>query len=314
MKNGYQDFFKAAQKNTGLTTGKPSKQAKQKFELKDRTKAHKPSRSGSPEDQMRAVLAERAKTRKSNSLRKKREMPIFPVICTTLAIVACAVGYFRPDLADKVIGKVEIGAFGNAEAAEDKTKAVEALKAPPAKTTDAKVEGAATPAATAPVAKTDEVPNFKEWTPEELSFFNKLNDRKNELDQRESELSRMEEELQRQKTELDQKIKQLESMRVEISKTLKTRVASDQVKVDKLVEVYSSMKPQQAAKVIETLNEDLAIEVLDKLKKKSAAEILNMMDSKKARRLSELMTGYQRTPAAEEAGEGAGEAAGDTKN
>ena len=149
--------------------------------------------------------------------------------------------------------------------------------------------------------KKSDAPDIKEWTPEELSFFNKLNDRKIELDQRESELSRLEEELQRQKAELDGKIKQLESMRVEISKTLKTRVATDQVKVDKLVDVYSNMKPQQAAKVIENLDEDLAVEVLDKLKKKNAAEILNVMDSKKARRLSELMTGYQRTPASAEA-------------
>ncbi|HVK61825.1 MAG TPA: hypothetical protein VM432_09760 [Bdellovibrionales bacterium] len=288
MKNGYQDFFKEAQRAKGVSSGKS---AKPKFELKERPRA-KATSNLSPEDHMRAVLAARAKERKTKAIGKKREMPVFPVICMAVAIISCAVGYLRPDLADAIIGKVEIGAFGNAEAAEPKKETPAA-----AKVADAKVEAAATTAATSTVAAKEEVPNFKNWSPEELSFFNKLNDRKKELDLRESELSRMEEELQRQKAELDEKIKQLESMRTEISKTLKTRVATDQVKVDKLVDFYSNMKPQQAAKVIETLNEDLAIEVLDKMKKKNAAEILNMMDSKKARRLSELLTGYQRSPA-----------------
>jgi flagellar motility protein MotE (MotC chaperone) len=136
----------------------------------------------------------------------------------------------------------------------------------------------------------------KGWSDEEMSFFKKLNDRKKEQDLREAELNKMEEELQRQKVELDEKIKRLEAMRGEISQTLKARVASDQEKVDKLVQMYSSMKPQQASKIIESLNEDLAVEVLDKMKKKSAAEIMNAMDSKKAQRLSELLTGYQRMP------------------
>lgn len=307
MKNGYQDFFKQAQRASGTPVGKkpsPTKSSKPKFDLRQESaRPSKPSRIGSPEDQMREVLAQRARERKAKSLRKKREMPVFPVICTVVALVSCAVGYMRPDIADAVIGRVEIGAFGNAEAAEDKSvkpKSEEAKPAEAAKAADAKVEGTATNAATTTAAKKEEVPNFKDWSPEELSFFNKLNDRKNELDLREAELARLEEELQRQKAELDEKIKQLESMRVDISKTLKTRVANDQVKVDKLVDFYSSMKPQQAAKVIETLNEDLAVEVIDKMKKKSAAEILNSMDSKKARRLSELLTGYQRTPASAE--------------
>ena len=138
------------------------------------------------------------------------------------------------------------------------------------------------------------------WTPEEVALFQKLDERKKTLDLKETELQKLEEELQKQKAELDEKIKKLEGMRGEISKTLQTRVADDQVKVDKLVEFYSNMKPQQASKVIETLNEDLAVEVLDKMKKKVAAEIMNMMDAKKARRLSELLTGYQRTPASDE--------------
>ena len=211
-----------------------------------------------------------------------------------IATVSCTVGFLKPELADQIMSHVEISAFG-------KAKAEEKSKAPAAKSADTKVESSGKPLASVDASKSEPPPDFRTWTNDELSFFNKLNDRKKELDLREADLNKLEDELQKQKLELDGKIKQLEGMRAEISKTLKTRVAVDQEKVEKLVQFYSTMKPPQAAKVIESLNEDLAVEVIDKMKKKNAAEIMNALDPKKARRLSELLTGYQRSPSSLEA-------------
>jgi flagellar motility protein MotE (MotC chaperone) len=288
---------------------------------------------GSPEEQLRLELARRLKAKKNKAIRQRQKFPVFPTVCVTAALVSCTVGYFRPDLYDAAtkvfhqyvgtyiepLGQyVDIGFFGSANAAaseghkaagaksETKHDAAkseanhDAAKGVPAGEKSAEGANVAgeIAAATNGEAKEENVPNIRNWTPEELSFFNKLNERKKELDLREAELTKLDEELQKQKEELDEKIKQLEAMRSQISQTLKSRVATDQQKVDKLVDFYSNMKPQQAAKVIETLNEDLSVEVLDKMKKKNAAEILNAMDAKKARRLSELLAGYQRTPAA----------------
>jgi len=100
--------------------------------------------------------------------------------------------------------------------------------------------------------------------------------------------------LQRQKVELDKRIVQLEEMRTQIAQVLKERVEVDQEKVNKLVDLYSNMKPKQAADVIGTINEDLAVEVLAKMKKKNAAEIMNLLSPDKARVLSEKYTGYRR--------------------
>lgn len=229
------------------------------------------------------------KSRRQSIRRKRQKFPTGPVAFTAVAAVFCALFYYQGDAIEGYLGKIEIGFFSPARAADSKAGA-----AKPAGTSKPET---AKPAAAEVAAKPNTVPNIKQWTPEELSFFSKLNDRKIELDQREAELVKLEEELQKRKAELDERLKQLEATRSEISKTLKSRVESDQQKVTKLVEFYSSMKPQQAAKVIETLNEDLAVEVLDKMKKKSAAEILNMMGAKKARKLSELLTGYQRSTA-----------------
>lgn len=286
--SGYDKFFKEAGKASGLVTGRPaSKKAssgQRQFALKN---------EGTAEDRLRQEIAKRAKARRSVSLKKRQKFPLFAAVVAIIALISCTIGFLKPDLADNLMSHIEIGAFGKANA-ETKTEP----KKPEAKTEPKPSEGAVGAAKSAE-AKAEPPADFRTWSNEELGFFNKLNDRKKELDQREADLAKLEEELQKQKAELDEKIKQLDSMRADISKTLKTRVAVDQEKVDKLVQFYSTMKPQQAAKVIESLSEDLAVEVIDKMKKKSAAEIMNAMDAKKARRLSELLTGYQRSPASE---------------
>ncbi len=316
--SGYDKFFKEAGKASGLMTGRPAPKVKASTKSQFKISKDSPSekRTGTAEDRLRQEVALRARNRKAIAARKRKAFPVFPAIIAVIAIVSCTIGFVRPELADQVLSHIEIGAFGKANAAEtaDAKKAEAAKLAKESKSLASKQAAAAVNAVTAvnagaagdakivsglEAAKAGVTPDIRNWTPDELSFFNKLDDRKKELDVRESELAKLEEELQKQKAELDEKIKQLEGMRADISKTLKTRVAVDQEKVDKLVQFYSTMKPQQAAKVIESLNEDLAVEVIDKMKKKSAAEIMNALDPKKARRLSELMTGYQRGPAAD---------------
>jgi flagellar motility protein MotE (MotC chaperone) len=83
-------------------------------------------------------------------------------------------------------------------------------------------------------------------------------------------------------------------MRRDIASVLKERVQSDETQVNKLVDLYSTMKPKQAADIIGSLQEDLAVEVLGKMKKKNAAEVMNLLPADKARGLSEKLTGYKR--------------------
>lgn len=295
MANGYDKFFKDAKnarKETGSeprkkTSGRAKSSVKSgaKFQLDARREQGMSRAPMSPEEQLREMLAERVKEKRKSITRKRQKFPVFPTICLVVATVSAAVGYFAPESVDGLLNRVEIGFLGQASAAP-----------PEAKSTAPAPTQAEKPAETKAEPASEEVPDVRSWSAEELSFFNKLNDRKKELDLREAELNKLEEELQRQKVTLDQKIKELEAMRTQISQTLKARVETDQEQVEKLVQFYSNMKPQQAAKVIETINEDLAVEVLDKMKKKNAAEIMNLMDAQKAKRLSEVLTGYQRLP------------------
>ncbi len=295
MKSGYEKFFQEAQRASGLDE-----------ERLGETRAPQKNR---PTPRETAVEKLRRNQRR-RALGRRKPFPLYPVLSTGALFALVAVAYHYSDHVDELLSKVEVGFLGQANAKTNSAAGAGEKAEPEAKAAEKAAEKSAgeekktaKDAATNVAEKPTETLNVKQWTPEELSFFSKLSDRKKELDLREAELVKLEEELQKRKVELDEKLKALEAMRADISKTLKSRVATDQGKVDKLVQVYSSMKAAQAAKVIETLNEDLAVEVLDKMKKKSAAEILDMMNAKKARRLSELLTGYERTPAAQEAEE-----------
>lgn len=132
---------------------------------------------------------------------------------------------------------------------------------------------------------------------DDADYLFKLAERKQQLDQREADLNKLAEHLEKQKSELSEKLVKLDEMRDKISKTLQERIKADDAKVDTLVQMYSNMKPAQAAKIFETLDEDLVIEVLGRMKKKNAADILNLIKTEKAQVLAERYTGY-RAPAA----------------
>ena len=218
--------------------------------------------------------------------RKLKNFPFTPLISGT-ALVAILLAYLaRPELMDQLVKHVEVRFIGQV-VAEEKPAARKNLpnrnqpaaeKLPERKTRRRK-SGAE--AKDAPVS-------------EDVSYIEKLRQRKEELDLREKELNQLEEELQRQKVEVDQRIRQLEQIRRDIASHLKERVDADETQVNKLVDLYSSMKPKQAADVIASLQEDLAVQVLGKMKKKNAAEVMNLLPAEKARGLSEKLTGYKR--------------------
>ncbi|MBX3023128.1 MAG: hypothetical protein KF799_15740 [Bdellovibrionales bacterium] len=258
----YQQFFKKAQ------------DVKRGTDMKFKVKS-KPAE----QSELELRRAVRMKTRRKNPV------PWRAVIALALSLGASGFYLAAPEYFEQLIDRIEVRAMGSASASEA-GKAAEKSASGATKTekaAGAEVHG-----------EKGKGPDEKHAGTQDLSHFEKLKQRKEELDMREKELSELEEELQRQKVELDKRIVQLEEMRSQIAQVLKDRVEVDQEKVTKLVDLYSNMKPKQAADVIGTINEDLAVEVLAKMKKKNAAEIMNLLSPEKARVLSEKYTGYRR--------------------
>lgn len=282
MKTGYDQFFKNARKaaNDGEVT-KPSRQfstSNVHFELSD-------------EDIEKQLKLRMGMKPKAKPKKRRKSIPWKLVGVSFLGLMATAWGFQNYDQVEHYVKRIEISFLGSANAEE-------APKAKPAAAAGEKKEAAgAKPEGGTEVAKNDAPPTGegkKALGDEEIDHLSKLNDRKKELDEREEELNRMEQELAVQKEELDKRLKDLEDVRRGISTVLEEKVKGDDKKIDTLVQMYSDMKPPQAAKVFETMDEDLAVDILGRMKKKNAADIMNLLKPEKAQVLSEKFAGYKR--------------------
>jgi flagellar motility protein MotE (MotC chaperone) len=268
MKNGYDQFFDKAKKTRGPKAS-VTKANKQPSPKADPTSA---------EQYLRAALHVREKSQRS-----RKNTPWTAIIMSLGIVSFAALGYFYPNKLESVLSEFNITLFSSVEAADGKANPAQA-----------KAGGGDKNAAATDLATNVQCPEAKGYTEEELSHFNKLNERKKELDLREAELTSLEEELHKQKLEIETRISKLEQIRENVATVLKERVGIDEQRVATLVDFYSNMKPKQAAEIIATLNEDLAVEILGKMKKKNAADILNLLEPAKARTFSEKFTGYKR--------------------
>ena len=267
MKTGYDQFFKQAQKV-----------AAKKAPLK-------PVDSRSMAKQLRGKQEQRIAKKAKKPIRWKMAAMSF------LGLIITVSGLLKMDQIESFVQKIEVNVMGTAYA-ED-TKAAKAdSKTKPEGEAGKKVEGKDGKAKEETADATAAAP--KEFSQEEINHFAKLNDRKRELDSREEELNRMEQELQTQKTELEKRMSELEQTRKNISTVLEEKVQGDDKKIENLVQLYSNMKPQQAAKAFEDMDEGLAVDILGRMKKKNAAEIMNLVKAEKVKILSEKYAGYKR--------------------
>lgn len=219
--------------------------------------------------QVEASLRQKAGVKKS---RKKASVPWKMIVFSVVGFLVAGAGLVHADQLEDFLKRVEIGSFGQAFAQ---------TPTPPAPTPP--------PAASAAPAAAERQP-----TSNQIDHLSKLSDRQRELEARAEELSRQEAELAQMKIELEKRLQELEGMRQQISEILAERVKVDEEKVETLVQMYSNMKPPQAAKIFESLDEDLAVELLSRMKKKNAADIMNLLPPEKAQIFSERYAGYKR--------------------
>ena len=259
MKNGYNDFFQAAKS----VKKNPSQIPPVKVKISSKTIPVNPIQK---------------------KIRKKGGTTSYKSLLTLgVGFVLTGWGYLYLDELLSVIDRVQVSPMSFSEAANSGEKnstdqGIDKEK----NAADSKSEKTLTDEAKAQIVS------------ENPSHYTKLNERKVELDRREQELNELESELHEQRKEVEARIRKLEEIRSQIGQVLKERVEIDEEKVKKLVEFYSDMKPQNAAKIIATLNEDLAVEILGKMKKKNAADILNLLNPDKAQVLTEKFAGYKR--------------------
>lgn len=124
------------------------------------------------------------------------------------------------------------------------------------------------------------------FTSAEIEVLQELAKRRQELDDREGKLSIKESSLNVLEDSIKEKLEDLYKMQQNMALVVDQYNKHEEEKVARLVKIYESMKPVEAAAIFERLDDDVLIEVASRMKEAKIALILAKMDPGKAKELT----------------------------
>lgn len=128
-------------------------------------------------------------------------------------------------------------------------------------------------------------------SPAELRIIQSLSARRVELDARDADLASMLPLMTAAEQKLDAKVAALAAVKAEVQALLGQVGEREQAEVDRLVAVYSAMRPREAARVFATLNDDVRLPVAAAMRPRALAAVMAQMEPAAARELTEKLAG-----------------------
>ena len=126
-------------------------------------------------------------------------------------------------------------------------------------------------------------------SPAELRIIQSLSNRRIELDARDTDLASMLPLMATAEQKLDAKVAALEVVKAEVQALLGQVDDKEKAETDRLVAVYSAMRPREAARVFATLDDDVRLPVAAAMRPRSLAAIMAQMEPDAARVLTEKL-------------------------
>ncbi|SFJ93272.1 Flagellar motility protein MotE, a chaperone for MotC folding [Desulfomicrobium apsheronum] len=114
-----------------------------------------------------------------------------------------------------------------------------------------------------------------------------------DLNAREQALAKKEAELKALEAQVDQKLTTLRELEIRMQNLIDSAASIQDEKMVHLIDVYSNMKPKQAAVVLQTLEEPIAVRILAGMSGRKAGEILSSVRADRAAALSAALTRLQ---------------------
>lgn len=114
-------------------------------------------------------------------------------------------------------------------------------------------------------------------------------ERRAELDRRAREIDQRQALLEAAEKRIDQKLQELEKVRADIQKLLKTGDEQQSAQVESLVKIYETMKPKEAARIFEEMDMPVLLSVIQKMKETKTAPILAAMEPVKAKEVTSAL-------------------------
>lgn len=126
-------------------------------------------------------------------------------------------------------------------------------------------------------------------SPAELRILQSLQSRRTQLDARDTDLASMLPLMATAEQKLDARVQALEAVKAEVQQLLGQVSEQEKAENDRLVAVYSAMRPKEAARVFATLSDDVRLPVAAAMRPRSLAAVMAQMEPAAARELTEKL-------------------------
>ena len=133
-------------------------------------------------------------------------------------------------------------------------------------------------------------------SPETFRMIETIENKNRELKKREEELSIKEVRLEALEAKVRKDLEKIEKSISESKEQMGLQDEKTKENVAALIKVYSSMKPEEAANLVEAIDEDLALKIVSGMKSKIAGQVLSKLDVQVAKRISEKLAGKSKKP------------------
>ncbi len=134
-------------------------------------------------------------------------------------------------------------------------------------------------------------------SPETFRMIETIENKNRELKKREEELRLKEVRLEALEAKVRKDLEKIEKSLSESKEQMGAQDEKTKENVEALIKVYSSMKPEEAANLVEAIDEELALKIVSGMKSKIAGQVLSKVDVKVAKRISEKLAGRKEKPA-----------------
>lgn len=126
---------------------------------------------------------------------------------------------------------------------------------------------------------------------ETLRLMEKIEQKTRELKKREEEVRVKEQQLKALEKTVRGDLKKINRAVKRFEELMGLSQGVNEEKLDSLTKMYSSMRPEDAASLLETLDEKIAIQLISRMKAKIAGQVMSRLDAKVAKSISEKIAG-----------------------
>ena len=129
------------------------------------------------------------------------------------------------------------------------------------------------------------------FTQSEIAILQELAERREALDLRNKEIDKKVIQLKVTEEEINKKLAQLQAYEKKLRSVMQEYSAKEKERLDSLVKLYASMKPRDAARILNTLDIEVSTALVREMKPSASSAILSQMEASKAKAITDALIG-----------------------